>query len=215
MRAWGVALGGAVASWRVVNLPVMAFATDGWAKFYTFSQERGVDYGSFWLIISQRAGITISGANSYATALMLLLCAGIAVLALYAPRRPRFAQLAFLVIAVFILTNKVYSPQYVLWLLPLAVLARPRFRDQVIWQATEVFYFASVWWYLGNFLAPGDGGDAEFYWFAILLWMAAELYLVAVVVRDIWWPRHDPVRTKLPFAGRAVRPATAERVDTR
>ena len=53
-----------------------------------------------------------------------------------------------------------------------------------------------MWWYLGSFLAPGDGGDAEFYWFAILLRMAGELYLVAVVVRDIWWPTHDPVRPK-------------------
>ena len=36
-----------------------------------------------------------------------------------APRRPRFGAMAFLVIAAFLLTNKVYSPQYVLWLLPL------------------------------------------------------------------------------------------------
>jgi hypothetical protein len=64
----------------------------------------------------------------------------------------------------------------------------------VIWQATEVVYFATVWWYLGNFLAPADGGDAEFYWFAIVLRMAGELYLVGIIVRDVLWPRHDPVR---------------------
>jgi hypothetical protein len=51
-----------------------------------------------------------------------------------------------------------------------------------------------VWWYLGGFLAPGDGGDAEFYWLAILVRMAGELYLVAVVARDVMWPLHDPVR---------------------
>ena len=28
------------ASWLVVNLPVMVFAPEGWAKFYTFSQDR-------------------------------------------------------------------------------------------------------------------------------------------------------------------------------
>ena len=72
-----------------------------------------------------------------------------------APSTPRLAQLGFLVVAGFLLVNKVYSPQYVLWLLPLAVLARPRWRDQLVWQAGEVVYFASVWWYLGGDLAPG------------------------------------------------------------
>ena len=64
----------------------------------------------------------------------------------------------------------------------------------MIWQATEVVYFACVWWYLGNFLAPGDGGDAEFYWYAIVIRMLGELYLMAIVVRDILRPLHDPVR---------------------
>ena len=82
-----------------------------------------------------------------------------------------------------------------LWLLPLAVLARPRWRDLLIWQAGEVLYFAAVWWYLGGYLAPAAGGDAGFYWAAILLRMAAELYLVAMVVRDLWTTRgDDPVR---------------------
>ena len=197
MRAWGLALGGAVGSWLVVNLPVIAFATDGWAKFYTFSQERGVDYGSVWLMLTQFFGFTITGpqANAYGTALMLLLCAGVGALALYAPQRPRFAQLAFLVIAVFILTNKVYSPQYVLWLVPLAALARPRWRDFLIWQACEVMYFLGIWLYLAfttggnNKGLPQDGYDL-----AILVHLLGTLYLCAVVVRDIWFPEHDPTR---------------------
>ena len=77
------------------------------------------------------------------------------VLGLRAPATPRLAQLGFLVVAGFLLVNKVYSPQYVLWLLPLAVLARPRWRDQLVWQAGEVAYFARVWWYLGGDLEPG------------------------------------------------------------
>ena len=81
-----------------------------------------------------------------------------------------------------------------LWLLPLAVLARPRWRDLIVWQAGEVLYFAAVWWYLGGFLAPAAGGDVGFYWTAVLVRMAAELYLVAMVVRDLWQPRFDPVR---------------------
>ncbi|NEE19225.1 hypothetical protein G3M58_73760, partial [Streptomyces sp. SID7499] len=79
----------------------------------------------------QRTGkpIDVETVNTASVVLMAVFCAGIAGLALSAARRPRFAQLAFLVVAAFILTNKVYSPQYVLWLIPLAVLARPRWRD--------------------------------------------------------------------------------------
>lgn len=134
-RAYGRAVLGAVVSWLVVNLPVMIahdasgfHIREGWAKFYTFSQERPIDFGSVWLLISQRTGNPLENANLYASLLMVVGCGALALLTLYAPRRPRFAQLAFLVVALFILTNKVYSPQYVLWLIPLAALARPRWR---------------------------------------------------------------------------------------
>ena len=59
---------------------------------------------------------------------------------------------AFLVVAAFLLVNKVYSPQYVLWLLPLAVMARPRWIDQAIWQTAEIFYWMMIWLHIPDAL---------------------------------------------------------------
>ena len=114
---------------------------------------------------------------------------------LLAPATPRLAQLGFLVVAGFLLVNKVYSPQYVLWLLPLAALARPRWRDLLIWQAGELFYFAAVWLYLGGYTASAASGRPDHvYWIAIAVRVLAQLYLIALVVRDILVPWRDPVR---------------------
>ena len=156
---------------------------------------RGAALGSLWLVAAQAADLDIAPSTINTTSLVFFAawCAGVFVLGMLAPETPRLAQLGFLLVAGFLLVNKVYSPQYVLWLLPLAVLARPRLRDQLVWQAGEVLYFASVWWYLGGLLDAGGGGDAGFYWVAIVLRVAAELYLVALVARDVWRPRHDPV----------------------
>ncbi|WP_326797044.1 glycosyltransferase 87 family protein [Streptomyces sp. NBC_01808] len=196
LRQFATATAAAAGAWLVVNLPVMIKAPDGWAKFYTFSQERGVDFGSFWLIISQRSGEPLDDANIYAAALMVLGCLGIGALALTAPRRPRFAQLAFLVVALFIVTNKVYSPQYVLWLIPLAALARPRWRDFLIWQGCEVAYYMGIWLYLAytNGGEDAKGLPPDGYHVAIAAHLLGTLYLCAVVVRDIVMPDRDPVR---------------------
>ncbi|GGJ14992.1 glycosyltransferase family 87 protein [Streptomyces brasiliensis] len=197
-RDFGKALGGTAVAWLVVNLPVMLFAFDGWSKFYTFSQERGVDFGSFWLIWAQNTSKppTTDTVNLLAMLLMVLCSGGIAALTFTAPRRPRFAQLAFLIVAAFILTNKVYSPQYVLWLVPLAVLARPKWRDFLIWQACEVAYFLGIWMYLA-YTTSGDahkGLPTHGYHWAIAVHLLGTLYLCAVVVRDIFMPERDVVR---------------------
>ncbi|MEV6942680.1 glycosyltransferase 87 family protein [Streptomyces sp. NPDC051172] len=197
-RDFGKAVAGTVVAWVVVNLPVMLFAWDGWAQFYKFSHDRGVDFGSFWLIMAQNSTDPLSTdtVNNLATALVVLCFVGLAVLTMTAPRRPRFAQLAFLIVAAFILTNKVYSPQYVLWLVPLAVLARPKWRDFLIWQACEVAYFLGIWMYLA-YTTSGDahkGLPQDGYHWAIGVHLLGTLYLCGVVVRDIVMPERDPVR---------------------
>ena len=186
----------AAATWALVNLPFALFATQGWSYFFTFSSDRGQDFGSVWLAVS-KLGWTVpaESLNNVAMAVLAALCLAIAGLIWFAPRPPRLAQVAFLVVAAFVLTNKVYSPQFVLWLLPLAVLARPRWRDILIWQAAEAVYFVAIWWYLVGLTEDAKGLDERTYALTIIIHLVGVLYLVGVVVRDIWWPAHDPVRS--------------------
>jgi hypothetical protein len=101
---------------------------------------------------------------------------------------------AFLVVVAFLLTNKVYSPQYVLWLLPFVVLARPRWRDWLVFTAGELIYFVAIWWHLAGVLSPGDSSADRIYWLAVIIRLCTQLWVAALVVRDIFRPEHDPVR---------------------
>jgi uncharacterized membrane protein len=196
MRQFWVATAAAAGAWLVANAPVLLYGFEQWKVFWTFNSDRGADLGSLWLVW-QQMGHTVSPEliNKVSWLFFGGVCVAVFGLGMLARRTPRIASLAFLVVVGFLLVNKVYSPQYVLWLLPLAALARPRWRDILIWQAGEVFYFAAVWFYLGEYTAPGASGEPDrFYWVAIIVRVLCQLYLVIVVVRDILLPWHDPVR---------------------
>ncbi len=210
LGSFGRAVLGAAAAWGVVNLPALLTGYPQWKYFWGFNADRGADLGSLWLFLAHQGYQVNTGTINNASWLVFLsLCAGIALLSLRAPKTPRFAQLGFLVVAAFLLVNKVYSPQYVLWLLPLAVLARPRWRDLLVWQAGELVYFLAVWTYLGGWLQEAAGGQAPFYDLAILVRVAAELYLVGVVVRDVLRPEHDLVRDPDPDPDQGPDPVRA------
>jgi uncharacterized membrane protein len=197
LSAFAAAAVAAAAAWLVLNLPPMIYGFAQWKVFWTFNGDRGADLGSIWLVWQQMGHAPTPGLiNVVSGGFFAAVCVGVLVLGLRSQRPPRIPQLAFLIVVGFLLLNKVYSPQYVLWLLPLAVLARPRWRDILIWTAGEVFYFGCVWLYLGGWTASASSGLPDrFYWFAILVRLAAELYLATLVVRDVVKPWHDPVRS--------------------
>jgi uncharacterized membrane protein len=198
-RTWLLTFGATVAVWLAANVPIMVARFDGWAQFYRFSSGRGADFGSPWLVVRDGLGVDlpVERLNLWATGLLLALCLGIAALIIVARRRPRLHQVAFLTVAAFVLTNKVYSPQFVVWLIPLAVLARPRWRDFLWWQGAQVVYFFAVWWYIIWQAEPTQGLPDKYYWAAILLHTAATVAFAGLVVRDILQPECDPVRSSL------------------
>ena len=121
-----------------------------------------------------------------------MLCA-IAYVVLTATRRPRLAQVAFLVVAAFLLTNKVWSPQFSLWLVPLAVLALPHRRillawmtiDALVWVPRMLYLFGEQKWVCPSSRSPH-----------VLLRDIAVIALCALVIRQIYRPELDLVRTR-------------------
>jgi uncharacterized membrane protein len=197
-RAFGSLLIGAAGAWLIVNLPFMIGSFEGWSFFYTFSQERGEDFGSIWFALSQLGlpSVPADRLNLLASGIFLALCAGIGILALTTKRRPRLAPLLFLIIAAFVLTNKVYSPQYVLWLVPLAAMARPRWRDFLIWQVGEVVYFVAIWWFLVGYGTTGTKGlTPQWYAVATFVHIAVTCWFAGMIIRDMVKPEHDPIRS--------------------
>ena len=202
LRAFASMTGWAAAAWFAVNLPVILAAPAGWLTFYRFNASRGADWGSVWYFFQTEHWPIVGSLGLGTLNLVSLLAFGassalIAVLALTAPRRPRLAQLAFLALSAFLVFNKVWSPQYVIWLVPLAVLARPRLWSYALWQIAEVGYFLAIWAYLITIIAGqhAAGGIGQGLYFAAVLGrLGTVLLLCALITADVLRPARDLVR---------------------
>jgi uncharacterized membrane protein len=195
----------AVVVWLAVNLPVALAYPTSWLRFFELNRTRAIDWGTFWYVGEHLPGGVGTGPfhwlgrhvdptlNWLTYLLFALSCVGIAALALLAPRRPRLGQLAFLVVAAFLLFSKVWSQQYVLWLLLPLVLARPRWGAYLIWQAAEVLYFVSFYGELMGASGRQVFPEGVFVLAATLRW-AAVVMLCVLVVREILRPELDVVR---------------------
>jgi uncharacterized membrane protein len=210
VREWGYATAGAIAICAIVNLPILVLYPHSWLRFFNLNQERPVDWGTLWYVgrfldtkwntgtvgdqgpfqwLSDHVGVL----NWLSYGLFFLACAGIALLCLLAPRRPRVAQVAFLVVAAFLIFSKVWSQQYVLWLLPLIVLARPKWGAIIAWTVAEFAYFTAFYAEL-----LGAGGKPVIpegtFVLASALRLGTVALLCALVIREIWRPDLDVVR---------------------
>lgn len=199
LRVFGRCFGAGLAAWVIVNVPIAIANLSGWARFYAFSRDRGADWGSIWYMLEHYnvplfGTTSLNSLNILSTAVFVVLALGIAVLTLTAPRRPRVPQVAFLLLAAFLIGNKVWSPQYVIWLVPLAVLARPRLWPYLLWQAAELAYFFGIWAYFVGIYAPPGGLSANWYFVTLVARLVTVALVASFVIADILHPDSDVVR---------------------
>ena len=208
-------IAGTVLTWIAVNLPIYLLYPQAWGEFFRLNSTRGWEGSTIYAVIAHATGRSswegatpskeVVGAEQFnMITLMLLLAALVAltVVVLTARQAPRLGQITFLVVLAFMITNKVWSPQYSLWLVPLLVLALPRWRLVLSWAAVEaVYWYLRMWTFLPHKLAAPDWLVDSF----TLIRLGLLVAMAVIVVRQIYGYSPDPVRAahggKDPLSG--------------
>jgi uncharacterized membrane protein len=193
----------AAITWILINAPVILLYPRGWSEFFRLNSRRSQDMDSIFNVVRSFTGWPGLDAglgfwepplllNSVVAVLFGTCCAAIAYIAWTAPQRPRVAQLAFLVVAAFLVVNKVWSPQFSLWLVPLAVLALPHRRLLLAWMTVDALVWVPRMFYLYG--EQNKGLPEQWFTATVLLRDLAVVGLMILVVRQIYRPTQDLVR---------------------
>jgi len=194
----------AIVVWTMVNVPIALAYYQGWSRFYQFSIDRPAERSTAWAIVRTLTSGSVRAMDApfwkppgAAVAFILIgVLVAIVWIGLRAPTKPRLAQLAFLVVLAFLLTTKVWSPQYSLWLVPLLALARPRWRLALLWQFTEITVWIMTLILLLGF-DPGQQAHGIAYGWLVLVLLTRDallLIIAGLIIREMWHPELDVVR---------------------
>lgn len=158
-----------------INLPFIIFNFDGWFYFFKFNSERNSNPDSIWTIFRFIFGeIGILNINLISFALFV----GTFLVVLWRYRNLDILKLCFAGTILFLLFNKVFSPQYILWLLPFFVLVHP---PRKIWFyilefSNAISLFAILPWYL-------LGHDIFYFYLAMPFVILRHIGLVCIFLR--------------------------------
>jgi uncharacterized membrane protein len=172
-------------TWIAINAPFALTTPTGWWRFYKLNLERGADWGSFWLAL-QQLGFSLTNLNYLSILLLLIALTTVAILLFELKYTPTLASMAFIVLASVMLASKVYSPQYVLWLTPLAAIALANKKDLHafwLWQATELIYHVAIWQHIASVTGAKLGLAATPYAVLTLVRIGGTIYLMVVLAR--------------------------------
>jgi uncharacterized membrane protein len=135
-------------TWMLINLPFVLVDLEGWAYFYKFSAVRALGSASFYELVNIFIpGIKFSSIHFYILNILVFL--SVTAFLMKLKTVPTLAESSFFVMFAFILFNKQYSMQYVIWLTSLAVITlayiSKRNRESLIyifitWQAFELAF---------------------------------------------------------------------------
>ncbi len=135
-------------TWFLINLPFMLINFRGWSYFYEFSYKRGLGSASIFDVTS-RIGFGIPTWDILFYGLNLVLFGGLGLYFWKSAKIVPLTEGAYLTMFAFILFNKQYSMQYVIWLAALAVIALARLSQKrqlsmlyiyAMWQASELAF---------------------------------------------------------------------------
>jgi uncharacterized membrane protein len=150
---------GAAGTWVVVNAPFALASFERWSEFFRFNAIRPADWDSLWYIASRHMGFVWEAAVVNSLALTLFILASAALWLVAGTRLPagRVWTFGFPLLILFLLTSKVYSPQYGLWLLPWFALALPDLRWFVAFQLADVAVFVTRFLFFARLQGLGEG----------------------------------------------------------
>ena len=164
--------------WIIINLPFALTTPTGWWRFFKMNSRRPADLGSLWQALNI-FHLNPPHINFYWLAIFFLSSIAVGRRLLSRTVTPSLSQIAFIFVALFTVVNKVYSPQYVLWLAPLGVIALLRDEDRAafwIWQGSEALYHFAIWEYLGGYAGAKFALPPKWYAAIILLRIGATLF---------------------------------------
>ena len=173
------------ATWLAINAPFALTTPTGWWRFFKLNLERGADWGSIWLAL-QQLGLSLTNLNYLSILVLLIALTSVAIVLFELKYTPTLASVAFIVMAAVMIASKVYSPQFVLWLTPLAVIALTNKKDLHafwLWQATEIIYHVAIWQHIASITGAKFGLGPTPYAILTLVRIAGTIYLMAVLGR--------------------------------
>jgi hypothetical protein len=150
--------------WLLINLPFLLANPDGWWATYAFQARRVADLTTNSIWFWGLPDLSPSTVDRWSTGLIAVSWLVAVVAGWVLGRRTGgypWLQVSAAMLCSFLLFNKVYSPQYVLWLLPFFVLLRVRWGWWASYLVLDVLLYVGLFRWYYDITRGGDYGLAK------------------------------------------------------